>query len=54
MTMIFWIYKNILDLGNVSMHKWRLGQIPCMDQEGALHALVALFGLFKVFSILSG
>ena len=48
MTMIFWIYENTMDLGNVSMHKWRPGQIPRMDHKRALYALVALLGLFKV------
>ena len=48
MMMIFWIYENITHLGNVSMHKWRPGQIPRTDKMGALHALVALLALFKV------
>ena len=46
MTMIFCIYENTMDLGNVSMHTWRPGQIPRMDQQRASDALVALLGSF--------
>ena len=54
MMMISWIYEQITHLGNVSMHKWRRGQIPRTDKMGALHALVVLLAFFKVPSTLFG